>query len=71
MSAATAAPKACLVATYRVNFLDHDGDLYDALEFERDSDDAAIQHTRDINVPGVGGGFEVWERNRLIYRHRN
>jgi hypothetical protein len=71
MSVATAAPKACLVANYRVDFLGHDGELFDTLEFERESDDAAIQHAHDINVPGVSGGFEVWERNRLVHRHRN
>jgi hypothetical protein len=42
------------VANYRVDLLGHDGELFDTLEFERDSDDAVFHEPfRDLIEAGL------------------
>ena len=56
---------------YRVHFVDHWDNVYDTIHTEHEDDEAAIEDAHRINVPSIGAGFEVWERGRLIHRHRN
>ena len=56
---------------YRIHFVDHGGNVYDTVNSEHDDDRAAIEHAHRINVPSIGAGFEVWEGERLVHRHRN
>ena len=56
---------------YRVHFVDQGDNVIDAVEFEEDHDEAAIEHAHRINVPSIGGGFEVWWDDRLVHKHRN
>jgi hypothetical protein len=58
------------VASYRVAFVDGDGQVFDVVQFERDADEVAIEEARRLDVPSIGAGFEVWRAERLIHRHR-
>ena len=57
--------------TYQVDFLDNDNKLCGTVELEENDDAAAIQHARRINIPAMGGRFEVWHGTRLVHAHRN
>ena len=57
------------MASYRVHFVDHGGNVFDAMRLERDSDDAAIVDAHRFDVPSIGSGFEVWHDARLVHRH--
>ena len=59
------------MAHYRVHFVDRDDNVHDAVHAEHDDDEAAIEHAHRINVPSIGAGFEIWEGERLVHRHRN
>jgi hypothetical protein len=56
---------------YRVHFVDHGGNVYSTEHIEHDSDEQAIEAAHRLNVPSIGAGFEVWEDERLVHRHRN
>lgn len=56
---------------YLVHFVDHGNNVYGTEYIEHPSDEEAIVAARRINVPSIGAGFEVWEGERLVYRHRN
>jgi len=58
------------VALYRVHFVDHGGNVFDAMQLERDTDEAAIQEAHRINVPNIGAGFDVWHEWRLVHKYR-
>ena len=55
---------------YRVDFLDSNT-LRSTVELQENDDAAAIQHAHRINIPSMGGRFEVWHGTRLIYQYRN
>ena len=59
------------MSVYRVHFVDHGDDLYDVVELEMHDDEAAIEQAHRIHLQSSGGGFEVWQSNRLVYKHRN
>ena len=59
-----------VMARYRIHFIGQDGKVFDAIELERDIDDAAIEEARRLDVPSVGAGFDLWLEERLVYRHR-
>ena len=59
------------MALYRVHFIDHGENLYGTSHIEHDSDDAAIATAQYIHALNIGAGFEVWQDNRLMHRHRN
>jgi hypothetical protein len=44
--------------------------LYYAVELEMHDDEAAIEQAHRIHLQSSGGGFEVWQGNRLVYNHR-
>jgi hypothetical protein len=59
-----------VMARYRVHFLDPSDRVIDTVELEADSDDAAIEQARRIDVPSIGAGFDLLQDSRLVYRHR-
>ena len=60
------------MAVYRVHFYDHGDDIRVSHDIERDDDEAAIAAAYELNVlPHMSAGFEVWEGDRLVHRHRN
>ena len=57
---------------YRVHFLDYGDNIYATDYVVHDDDDAAIAAAHRLNVlPDLGSGFEVWDDERLVHRHRN
>jgi hypothetical protein len=58
------------VASYRVVFVDREGQTFDAVEFERATDDAAIIEAHRLNIPSMGAGFDLWRQGRLVHKHR-
>lgn len=56
---------------YRVHFVDHGGNVYSTERIENDSDEEAIKAAHRLDVPSIGAGFDVWEDERLVHRHRN
>jgi len=60
------------MALYRVHFLDHGDNVRITHYVNLDDDETAIDAARQINVlPHLGSGFEVWDDERLVHRHRN
>jgi hypothetical protein len=59
-----------LLAAYDVHYVDSADTVINALTVEHDSDDAAIEHARRINIPSIGAGFDVVRDGRLVHRHR-
>jgi hypothetical protein len=60
------------MARYRVHFLDHGSNIYATYHVEHDGDEDAIEAAHQLNVlPQVASGFEIWEDERLVHRHRN
>jgi hypothetical protein len=55
---------------YRVHFVDHGERVFDTTVVEHDTDEAAIEHARRLDVPSIGAGFDVWQEDRLVHRHR-
>ncbi len=59
------------MALYRVHFVDHGDNVYATHHLEHDTDEAALEAAHRLNVPTIGAGFELWEDERLVHRHRN
>jgi hypothetical protein len=59
------------MARYRVHFVDHGDNIYLTEHREHDSDEAAIDSAHRMHARSIGGGFEVWQDDRLVHRHRN
>ena len=55
---------------YRIHFVDHHDRVFDAIEIERDTDEAALDHAFRVDVPSIGAGFDLWQNHRLVHRHR-
>ena len=55
---------------YSAHFVDYRDYVFAVAVFEFDNDDQAIAHAHRIDVPGIATGFDVWNENRPIYRHR-
>jgi hypothetical protein len=58
--------------TYRVDFVDYGENVYRTEHVEHDDDAAAIRDAARRNpLRGTGGGFDIWQDDRLvhIYRH--
>ncbi len=56
---------------YQVHFVDHGDNVYATEHVEHASDEEAIKTAHRMNIRSIGGGFEVWEGERLVVRHRN
>jgi hypothetical protein len=59
------------MALYRVHFVDHGDNVYATEYVEHDDDESAIKAAHRLNVPSIGAGFDVWDDERLVHRHRN
>ena len=57
--------------TYCIDFIDDQNNLSSTVELAEDDDAAAIQHAYRINIPSIGGRFEVWQGTRLVHKHHN
>jgi hypothetical protein len=53
-----------------MHFIDQGGHVFDAIELQRDTDEAAIEEARRLDVPSIGAGFDLWHEGRLVHRHR-
>jgi hypothetical protein len=58
------------LARYHIHFVDHSGNVFDAIVIEHDSDEKVIEHAHRLDIPSVGAGFDVWHNKRLVHRHR-
>ena len=56
---------------YRIHFVDQSDNVIDAVQFEENHDEAAVEHAHRINLPSIGGGFEIWRDNGLVHKHWN
>src|SRR5215831_15524273 len=56
---------------YRVHFVDYGDNVYSTEYIEHDDDEGAIAVAHRMNVPSIGAGFDVWNDDRLVHRHRN
>jgi hypothetical protein len=59
------------MALYRLHFVDHGGNVYATEYLEHDDDESAIESAHRMNVPSIGAGFDLWDDERLVHRHRN
>jgi hypothetical protein len=59
------------MALYRLHFVDHGEHVYATCYSAHDSDDEAIAAAHRMDVPAIGAGFDVWDDERLVHRHRN
>jgi hypothetical protein len=55
---------------YRISFVDCDGRVFDAVQFERATDEEAVAEAHRLHIPSVGAGFDVWRKGRLLNRYR-
>jgi hypothetical protein len=58
------------MAIYQVNFVDHGDNVYASESIEHDDEPALVETLRRRHTHGIGAGFDIWEGDRLIYRHR-
>jgi len=56
---------------YRLHFVDHGQHVYATYYLTHDNDDEAIEAAHRMNVPAIGAGFDVWDDERLVHRHRS
>lgn len=56
--------------TYRVHYVDHGNNIYATEHVEHDDEQALIAELRQQNAHGIGAGFDLWDGDRLVYRHR-
>ncbi len=56
--------------TYRVHFVDHGDNVYATEYVQRDDEKQLIELLHRRNAHGIGAGFDVWEGDRLVHRHR-
>jgi hypothetical protein len=59
------------MALYRVHFVDHGDNVYATEYLQHDDDESAIEAAHRMNVPSIGAGFDLWDDERLVHRHRN
>jgi hypothetical protein len=61
-----------MMARYFVHFVDHGNNIRATHDIEHDDDEGAIAAAHRLNVlPHMSAGFDVWEDERLVHRHRN
>jgi hypothetical protein len=58
------------MALYTINLISHHGAVRDADELDCDTDEEAVAFAEDMNVPAFGNGYDVWQQERLVCRHR-
>jgi hypothetical protein len=55
---------------YRVEFVDHGDNVRGVERIERATDAEAIETAHKLNIPTFIAGFDVWQDDRLVIRHR-
>ncbi len=55
---------------YRVYFVDHSGNVYASENVRHDDEKELIELLSRRNAHGIGAGFDGWEDDRLVHRHR-
>ena len=58
------------IIIYRVQFVDYGNNIRGVARIERATDAEAIEDAHKMNVPTFIAGFDVWEDDRLVHRHR-
>ncbi len=58
------------VVTYCIDFVDHGGNVYARDRVEHDDEPALIDELHRRHEHGIGAGFDVWDGDRLVHRHR-
>jgi hypothetical protein len=56
---------------YCIHFVDHGGNVFDALEVDSGTDDGAIADAHRLDVPSIGAGFDIWHDSCLVHRYRH
>jgi len=56
------------MARYDIRFFDHTDRVYSRERVQCEDDARAVAKGHEINLPGIGAGFEVWQDERLVYR---
>ena len=59
------------MATYQVHFVDHGDNIYLSQRIEHKSDEEAVAAVHRMHSPVIGAGFEIWDGDRLVHRHRH
>lgn len=59
------------MAVYRVDFVDHGNNVYAIEHMEQDADRTVIEEVHRRNAHGIGAGFDIWDGERLVHRHRH
>ena len=54
---------------YRIHFRNHGGHVFSTHHFDSDSDESARKVAFEMNVPGVGHGFELWRGDQFVCEH--
>ena len=55
--------------TYSVRLKDHGGNIYQIKELRAPSDLEAVSTARELDIPAIGNGFELWDGDRLAHIH--
>lgn len=58
------------MASYHVRFVDHGNNRFAVHELDCAHDDEAVDKAHQLDVPFIGAGFDVWQNDRLVHRHR-
>ena len=56
---------------YPIEYIDHGGNIFERKFIEHEDDRAAIDQAHHWHVAGIGAGFDVWQDDRLVHKHRN
>lgn len=59
-----------VMAIYRIHFVDHGNRSFAVHELDCALDDEAVAGAHKLDVPFIGAGFDVWQDDRLVHRHR-
>ena len=58
------------MAQYRIHFVDHGENVYATEHVQHDDERELIETMRRREAHGIGAGFDLYEGDRLVYRHR-
>ncbi len=56
--------------TYRVHFVDHGDNVYATEYVQHDDEKQLIELLRCRHAHGIGAGFDIWDGDKLVHRHR-
>jgi hypothetical protein len=58
------------IPTYLIRLLDHGGNIRVADWISCENDATAIDRAKAMDVVRIGAGYDVWDGDRLVFRHR-